>query len=120
MTTENSCGDQNYNQNPCGELPLPGTGISSMTSANYNWNTGVVGQVLTVGASGIPQWNSSYTFPGIPSEEEFNKLMDRMTKMEERLAILEPNQELQDKYPALQEAYEAYKIIEKLVHDTKK
>ena len=46
--------------------------------------------------------------------------MDRMAKIEERLAILEPNQELQDKYPALQEAYEAYKIIEKLVHDPKK
>jgi hypothetical protein len=120
MTTENSCGDQNYNQNPCGEIPLPGLGISNMTSTNYNWNTGVTGQVLTVGSNNIPSWTSSYTIPGVPSEEEFKNLMDRMVKIEERLAILEPNQELQDKYPALQEAYEAYKIIEKLVHDPKK
>lgn len=42
-------------------------------------------------------------------------LLRRIEAIEARLAIIEPNQELQDKYPALQEAYDAYKIIERLV-----
>ena len=123
MTTENSCGDQNYNQNPCGEIPLTASGISDMSAGSYTWSLPVsnapLGAILT-NISGIPTWNNTYNIPGVPSEAEFKNLMDRMAKIEERLAILEPNQELQDKYPALQEAYEAYKIIEKLVHDPKK
>lgn len=42
-------------------------------------------------------------------------LLKQIEAIEARLAIIEPNQALQDKYPGLQEAYEAYKIIEKMV-----
>lgn len=51
----------------------------------------------------------------LPTDEDFQKLQARISIIEERLAILEPNQPLQDKFPALQEAYDAYKIIERLV-----
>lgn len=124
MTTENSCGEpyDPFMHNPCKELALPGASTSNISAGNYTWITpsvGSPGQVLTVGAAGA-QWSNSYTIPGVPSEEEFKNLMDRMNKIEERFAILHPNQELQDRFPALQEAYEAYKIIEKLVHDPTK
>jgi len=40
-----------------------------------------------------------------------------MEAIEKRLAILIPNEELQARFPALQEAYDHYKLIEKLVND---
>jgi len=48
--------------------------------------------------------------------EEYEKLLGRVQEIEKRLAILQPNETLQEKYPVLQEAYDAYKIIEKLVN----
>ena len=49
---------------------------------------------------------------------EHSALVKRVEEIEKRLAILRPNEELQSKYPALQEAYETYKIIEKIVNDS--
>jgi hypothetical protein len=54
------------------------------------------------------------------SDEEFIKLRKRVEEIEKRLAILHPNEELQAKYPALQEAYDAYKIMEKIVNDAQR
>jgi hypothetical protein len=51
----------------------------------------------------------------LPNNNDFNKLQERMSAIEKRLAILQPNEDLQAKYPALQEAYDHYKLIEKLV-----
>ena len=59
--------------------------------------------------------NAVWTSVSLPTNEDFQKLQARLSIIEERLAILEPNQPLQDKFPALQEAYDAYKIIERLV-----
>ncbi len=55
------------------------------------------------------------TIYGYPNMDQFNKLTDRIDSIEKRLAILQPNETVQEKYPALQEAYDAYKIIEQLV-----
>ena len=55
------------------------------------------------------------TYSPIFTESDYQILLKRIEAIEARLAIIEPNQVLQDKYPALQEAYEAYKIIEKLI-----
>ena len=51
--------------------------------------------------------------------KDFVEVTDRLTEIEKRLAILRPNEELQARFPALQEAYDNYKLIEKLVNDGK-
>jgi hypothetical protein len=40
-----------------------------------------------------------------------------MESVEKRLAILQPNPELQEKYSALQEAYNHYKTLESLLYE---
>jgi hypothetical protein len=42
-------------------------------------------------------------------------ICNRLDAIETRLAIIFPDTDLIDKYPALREAYEHYKLIEKLV-----
>jgi len=41
-----------------------------------------------------------------------------MESVEKRLSILEPNPELQEKYAALQAAYEHYKTLEAILYDS--
>lgn len=65
-------------------------------------------QYITNGINGAT-WTSHLT------NAEYDKLTARVVALEKRLAILQPNETMQEKYPALQEAYDAYKIIEKLV-----
>jgi hypothetical protein len=67
-----------------------------------------------------PKWgtiNSSFLEPSYETEKQLMAIQERMTKIEERLAIIRPDRALQEKYPALKEAYEHYKLIEKLVRD---
>ena len=47
---------------------------------------------------------------------DFLELKYRLEKIEEQLAILYPNNKLHEKYPSLKEAYDQYKLIEKLVN----
>lgn len=42
-------------------------------------------------------------------------LAETLEKISDRLAILEPDLEKMEKYPALKEAYENYKIVEALI-----
>jgi hypothetical protein len=44
-------------------------------------------------------------------------LSDWMSAVEQRLSILRPRPELQEKYSALQEAYEHYKTLERLLYE---
>ena len=46
-------------------------------------------------------------------------LSDWMSAVEQRLTILRPNPELQEKYTALQEAYDHYKTLESLLYEQK-
>jgi hypothetical protein len=48
-------------------------------------------------------------------DDDFNNLKKRVETIEKVLCILNPASELHDQYPALKEAYEAYKIIENLI-----
>lgn len=92
---------------------------------------------LTVGASGSGGAGASYTMAtagyvnnnvnltGTVNVQGANpdivigdkSMVKWMQKVEERLAILEPKQELLDKYESLREAYEHYKTLEALLHD---
>ena len=53
----------------------------------------------------------------LPENKDFQELQSRISAIEKRLAILQPNETLQAKYPSLQEAYDHYKLIEKIVND---
>jgi hypothetical protein len=50
----------------------------------------------------------------LPDNKDFKELESRISKIEKILCILAPNEELQKRFPALQEAYDHYKVIEKL------
>ncbi len=73
----------------------------------------VAGDGITI--SGSPTWGSLEL--NLPDNSDFKELKDRIEGIEKRLAILIPNTELQARFPALQEAYDHYKLIEKLVND---
>jgi len=75
--------------------------------------------IYTAGAGLLVNSNASWNTLelDLPNNKDFQKLNERLTKIEERLAILQPNENLQKRFPALQEAYEHYKLIEKLVND---
>lgn len=51
---------------------------------------------------------------------EFQVLKDRIAAIEDHLMILRPDIEMQEKYPALKEAYDAYQLILKMVKDNRK
>ncbi len=56
----------------------------------------------------------------LPEDDHFRALEERVSAIERRLAILDADEELQARFPALQEAYDNYKLIEKLVNDRTK
>jgi len=82
-------------------FPLIGTGITSINtydSVSIDWDN-------------IP--------PGTRFETLFRNINDRLGQVENRLAIINVDFELMEKYPALKEAYDHYMIVEKLVKDSK-
>ncbi len=58
---------------------------------------------------------SSPLGPSYTYIKEHNDIKERISAIEDRLAIIRPDEVLQEKYPSLKEAYEHYKLIEKLV-----
>jgi len=80
------------------------------------------GQVLVAGTgitiSSGASWQTVEL--DLPNNKEFKDLKSRMETIEQRLAIIVPNEDLQARFPALQEAYDHYKLIEKLVNDQAK
>ena len=51
---------------------------------------------------------------------QYQDLLKRVEELEERLLVLHPNHKLHEKYESLKEAYESYKIIERLVDENPK
>lgn len=56
----------------------------------------------------------------LSESQEFQELKDRISAIEDQLLILRPDLEMQEKYPALKEAYDAYQLILKMVKDNSK
>jgi hypothetical protein len=73
----------------------------------------VAGNGITISSN--PTWGSLDL--NLPDNKDFVELKERIENIEKRLAIIIPNKELQARFPALQEAYDHYKLIEKLVND---
>lgn len=88
---------------------------TSQATGDYPYNSMyVAGPGMVISSSNT--WTSTLELD-LPGNKDFRELESRIAKIEERLAILRPNEELQKRFPALQEAYEHYKLIEKLVND---
>lgn len=81
---------------------------------------GTYGDVGLVAGLGITISSSNILDLNLPDNKDFKEIKSRIEDIEKRLAIVVPNTELQAKFPALQEAYEHYKLIEKLVNDQSK
>jgi len=79
-----------------------------------------VGQAVGIGGYHSGTTYISTVDVNLKTNKDFEKLQDRIAGIEKRLAIVIPNEGLQERFPALQEAYEHYKLIEKLVNDQSK
>lgn len=58
---------------------------------------------------------ASSGWSSITTSNQIDEVNKRLLEIENRLAIILPNEELLNKFPALKEAYDNYKLIEKLV-----
>jgi hypothetical protein len=110
MTTENENNNDNIIEGTIGPNSA-GIWSTSAVSSTSTMNPYLTNPFTISTGAGI--WDLA----DMPSGKELKKLMTRMEKIEDRLAILTPSQNLQDRFPALQEAYDSYKMIEKLVQD---
>lgn len=88
----------------------------SMTAGDPSYyGSGIIGgNGITVTSGG--GWGTTIAVD-LKNNPDFNDLKLRLTAIEEQLCILKPNEVMQEKYPALQEAYDAYQLILKIVND---
>lgn len=84
----------------------------TITAPSYSPNT-ILTTTTTTGATWTNFEPTGFSSP------EFGEMKERIGKIEERLAILQPNIELHDKFPALRRAYEEYLILEKLINGSR-
>lgn len=97
MSTNLSAGDPSFYSNTSSSIP-------GMTISNI-YATGSNQSMITL---------------DLKNNNDFKSLLDRIDTIERQLCILKPDEVLQEKYPALQEAYDAYQLILKIVNDQNK
>lgn len=85
-------------------LPLTAGSAGSSNSVNMIYSTTGATALCATGA-----WIPS------ASTVDLKSITERLKMIEERLAILYPDNILHEQFPALQEAYNEYKLIERLV-----
>lgn len=95
--------------------------INSISSGSFSageptyYGPGIIGGTgITVTSGG--GWGTTIAVD-LKNNPDFNDLQSRLSAIEKQLCILKPNETLQAKYPALQEAYDAYQLILKMVND---
>lgn len=88
-------------------ITVPPYSISSLPNPS---TITVTGAYLATSTNGV-EWTTS-----LPSISDVKKLTDRVEALEKKLFILHENKEAMEKFESLKEAYEAYKIVEKLVY----
>lgn len=109
---------------------------SSMAAGpSYTYTTGVSGAVLTAGATGSSTWATLGTDPDIHGRTlhvngdaditgeltvQGVKLADRLDKIEERLGILRPNEDLEEKWDNLRALRNAYMELEAEIKEKEK
>lgn len=92
---------------------FPTSGISVGTTYTTSTSTPYIANSTSATAGWHPGWITSTT------EHTIKEVLGRIDRIEKQLLIINPNEKLQKEFPALQEAYEAYQIVLKLVGDGK-
>lgn len=93
--------------------------------------SGGTGQTVTIGAGALGQvaWNNGSNYTKVAGKLKLDgpdadivingvKLSDTLNSIADRLAILQPKSELLEKYANLRTAYEHYKTLEALLHES--
>lgn len=88
------------------------TGAIASQNSNLSWNTPWQSSKVTLGNNGIEMDESCDLKIGDISLKDF------MQQMSDRLAILQPDPKKLEKFEALKQAYEHYKLLEKLCNET--
>lgn len=103
MSTNSACGD-------------PWNFSANGHSDKFDTSSFTAGTGLMIATS--PTWSSIEL--NLPADKHFQELSTRIAEIEKQMMILRPDIAMQEKYPALQEAYDAYQVILKLVKDNAK
>lgn len=113
------------------------TGAGSSGHGGYNITTGTpnvtlggAGQILTTGTNGLTwsDWGTANSGLKVNGDAEFDgdvkikgkSLVDMLEKIEEKLAILRPNEQLESKWDELRELRNRYKELEKEIIEKEK
>ena len=109
-------------------------GMPGMSGSSSSIAAGLPGQVMTISAQGTAGWinstvanTSSHTLE-VQGDAKFSgeivmkgvKLSETLAKIEERLGILHPNPELEDKWDELKELSKRYKELESEIIEKEK
>jgi hypothetical protein len=98
-----------YNSTISGTCSLPNSALSGATGLTNSGATGSANPTIRSGGSLI-----SSTSNGIMRDITLEPISSRLTAIEERLAILTPDLQKLEKYSALKQAYDNYKLLETL------
>lgn len=102
-------------------------GGSTWSGITNTVNAGSVGTVgiYTAGATGAPSYYIASSYPHINNisqhditiqyKNEYIEVGKTLKMLMDRLCVIEPNFKLMEKYPALKEAYDNYKLLEALL-----
>lgn len=80
--------------------------ISITDGSNYNWNSGIISGNSSLKVDGDAEISGELKIGG-------KSLTERLDKIEERLAILHPNNELEQRWEQLKSLGEQYRELEK-------
>ena len=103
----------------------PSTLGMSYSIPSGSWTTSATGTSYTISGAGNNYYNatSNVSANGIQLDKTADikigdkSLVDTLTKIEDRLAILTPDLKKLEKFAALKKAYEHYKLMEKLCQE---
>jgi hypothetical protein len=103
-------------------ITLDPTTLGMSYTIPSNWTTSANNATYTMSSTGS-NWNNSFSTTGITLDSTADikigdkSLMETLTKIEDRLAILTPDLKKLEKFAALKKAYEQYKLMEKLCQE---
>lgn len=89
----------------------------SIIDPSYNINLGTNYSIPNNTIIGSAVYGYGNGELNLSTNTEFQNLVKKVEQIQKSLCILEPNFELHEKFPALKEAYEYYKLIENLVYN---
>lgn len=103
----------------------------TMDSSSINWGVDTIttspGTIYTINNIGSPgqtlTWdgtNPAWTTPTLEIDKDVKELKESIQNIEKRLAILHPNQELEERWEQLKQLGEEYRALEKDILEKEK